>query len=139
MSNEAMDNKQYSNAGAGRPGSGNPGLDSAPADPFLISVRRELDHGCDAIDGYTLSRLNRIRHAALEHKQTRIRSVWLPAGGFATACMLVLAVSLNSGQSDPVQVTPALEDLEILTSSDNLELFEDYEFYQWLADNETSV
>jgi hypothetical protein len=130
MSNEAMDNRVINNR--------EPGTDG-PADPFLVAVRRELDHGCDALDGYTLSRLNRIRHAAMEHKQSPMRSIWLPAGGFVTACMMVLAVSLNTGQSDPVPVTPALEDLEILTSSENLELFEDYEFYQWLADNETSV
>jgi hypothetical protein len=109
------------------------------SDPFLAAVRRELDHGCDAIDGHTLSRLNRIRHSAMEHRQSRMRALWLPTGGFVTACMLVLAISLNTGQSDPVAVTPALEDLEILTSSESLELFEDYEFYQWLADNASSV
>jgi hypothetical protein len=134
MSNEAMDNKANNNL---KYGTDTPA--DIQADPFLIAVRRELDHGCDALDGYTLSRLNRMRHTAMEHKQSTMRSIWLPAGGFVTACMMVLAVSLNPGQSDPVPVTPALEDLEILTSSENLELFEDYEFYQWLAENETSV
>ena len=107
-------------------------------DPFLSAVCRELDHGCDGLDGYTLSRLNRIRHTALEHKRSPMQ-FWLPTGGVVTACMLVLAVSLNGMQTESALEAPALEDLEILTSTENLEFFEDYEFYQWLAENESSV
>ena len=113
-------------------------VDTSGNDAFLEAVRRELDHSCEALDGYTLSRLNQIRHRAIEHKRSGAGSLWWSTGGFVTACVLVLAISLGdrSGlQSDP-GVTAPLEDLEIMTATESLELFEDFEFYQWLAENE---
>jgi hypothetical protein len=48
----------------------------------------------------------------------------------------VLVVNLalrNTGL--PTAGEAALEDIEILTSNESLDLYEDYEFYQWLAEN----
>ncbi|HEY0964148.1 MAG TPA: hypothetical protein VGE69_17500 [Pseudomonadales bacterium] len=109
------------------------------ADERLIAgIRRELDRSCDALDGHTLSRLNRIRHVALARRQSRATRLLLPFGGFVTACVLVLTVTLFMPGSltesdDPV---PPLEDIDILASNDSLDLYEDYEFYEWLASNE---
>ena len=108
---------------------------------FKRKVIDELDHSCDALDGATLSRLNQIRHTALERKVQK-RNVLLPFGGFVTACVLVLAVSLNyQGALAPESESAnlPLEDLEILSAGESLDFYEDYEFYQWLADNEVSV
>jgi len=113
---------------------------------FLEKARNELDHSCERMDGQTLSRLNSIRHAALEHGKKSPGKVFLaPFGGLVTACVLVFVVSVfYPGQSDiPVPVVPdsgtAIEDLDILTSAESLELFENLEFYQWLEENESSV
>ena len=120
-------------------------LDNDPIDAqspaerqFVAGIRRQLDRSCDALDGQTLSRLNRIRHAALERKQARASRLLLPFGGFVTACVLVLSVTLFAPGTapDPDAVASPLEDIEILTTSDSLELYEDYEFYQWLEENE---
>ena len=115
---------------------------------FLGQVRQELDRSCDRLDGHTLSRLNSIRHAAVEHgkRQQRFpgRAMLAPFGGLATACVLVVVVSLfyqqpeSSGQALPDNRT-AIEDLDILTSAESLEFFENLEFYQWLEENEASV
>lgn len=113
-----------------------------PRDAFMEQVRRELDQSCNALDGHTLSRLNTMRHAALEHKLRKPRAFLLPFGGLVSACVLVLTVSLldHSGQfTDNAPVNTPLEDLEILTSSESLDFFENYEFYQWLAEDKTSV
>lgn len=106
-------------------------------------IRKELDRSCDALDGYTLSRLNAIRHQALEHKRARRAGrsslMLLPLGGLVTACVLVLAVSLVSQRSQlPAEgaPVPTFEDLELLATNEGLEFYEDYEFYQWLAGNE---
>jgi len=114
---------------------------SAEEQRFVAGVRQQLDRSCDALDGHTLSRLNRIRHAALERKQRRAPRLLLPFGGFVTACVLVLTVMTFAPGTAPDggAVAPALEDLDILTSSDSLDLYEDYEFYQWLAENDTQV
>jgi hypothetical protein len=110
---------------------------------LVVGIRQQLDRSCNALDGHTLSRLNRIRHAALERKQTRSSRMLLPFGGFVTACVLVLSVTLFRPGSAPDADLPAgtapLEDIEILTSSDSLDLYEDYEFYQWLAENDSPV
>lgn len=124
-------------------------LPTAPEDARLVAgIRQQLDQSCKALDGHTLSRLNRIRHAALEHKEVRkqarkSRALLLTFGGFVTACVLVLSVTLFRPGAVPESGVPAaasaLEDIEILTSADSFDLYEDYEFYQWLAENDSSV
>ncbi len=108
---------------------------------MVAGIRQQLDKSCNALDGQTLSRLNRIRHEALERKQTRGSRMLLPFGGFVTASVLVLAVTLfrPGPEADVSTGASPLEDLEILTSSDSLDLYEDYEFYQWLAENDSPV
>jgi len=113
---------------------------------FLDRATDALDKSCDSMDGQTLSRLNRIRHAAIEHgQQSQGRTFLSPFGGLITACVLVLVVSVfYPGQPDvPVPVSPdngmAIEDLDIFTSTESLEFFENLEFYQWLEENESLV
>jgi hypothetical protein len=109
---------------------------------FVAGIRQQLDQSCRALDGETLSRLNRIRHAALERKQAPRSRLLLPFGGFVTACVLVLSVTMfepRSGSEAETGSAAALEDIEILTSSDSFDLYEDYEFYQWLAENEAAI
>ena len=116
---------------------------TAESDELLLErVRKHLDHSCDALDGQTLSRLNRIRHGALEKQQKPRNPFLLPFGGLVTACVLVLSVTLMDHQSIPESLpsgASALEDIEILTSAEELDFYENYEFYQWLADNDSSV
>jgi hypothetical protein len=114
----------------------------SPEEKRLVNgIRQKLDQSCNALDGQTLSRLNRIRHAALERKQARASRMLLPFGGFVTACVLVVSVMMFGPTRAPETeaVASPLEDIEILTSSDSLDLYEDYEFYQWLAENDSQV
>ena len=113
---------------------------------FLNNISDELDRSCDGLDGHTQSRLNSIRHAALEHsRKSPSRTLLSPFGGLVTACVLVLVVGmLYQGQLEiPAQAGPdnisPMEDLDILTSAESLELFENLEFYQWLEENEISL
>lgn len=108
---------------------------------LVAGIRQQLDRSCNALDGQTLSRLNRIRHAALERKQTRATRMLLPFGGFVTACVLALVVTTFLPGTAPEGLAPAapLEDIDLLTSADSLALYEDYEFYEWLASNDTQV
>lgn len=115
-------------------------------DAFLENIREELDRSCESLDGHTQSRLNSIRHAAIEQGQKSPgRALLAPFGGFVTACVLVLLVTVYyPGQTElsspetPGTVSP-IEDLDILTSNESLDFFENLEFYQWLEENESSV
>lgn len=117
-------------------------LAAQSADAKLVAdIRRELDASCRSLDGQTLSRLNAIRHAALEPRGRKTRPLLLPFGGLVTACVLVLAVTLlNPGRvPDGVEGEAPLQDIDLLVSDEDLDLYEDYEFYQWLADGSASI
>lgn len=111
---------------------------------IVSSVQNELDKSCDRLDGQILSRLNTIRNDALEKsKEAQAKRFFLaPFAGLVTACLVLVMVSFwNQHTSLPIPNTnsSALEDLDILISTDNIEFYEDFEFYQWLAENESSV
>ncbi|MDO9319914.1 MAG: DUF3619 family protein [Gammaproteobacteria bacterium] len=60
----------------------------------------------------------------------------IPAGAFASVCVLVTTLALFR-VSEPNEVMPVAMNEEglVLASADDLELYENLEFYQWLADN----
>ena len=112
-------------------------MDAMPDERFIAGIRRELDRSCNALDAHTLSRLNRIRHEALARRQARTSRMLLPFGGFVTACVLVMTVSLYMpGTAPDGEAVPPLEDIDLFASADSLDLYEDYEFYEWLASAE---
>jgi hypothetical protein len=99
------------------------------------NIRQSLDDSVDAIDAETLSKIRQIRAQAIDKAGTR--NVLLPkllVGGLATACVMVLAIILLFNSPTSMQVVPA-DDLELISSSDSLELFEDLEFYEWLEED----
>jgi len=116
-------------------------------DVLLSAAKNTLDDSVRNLDAETLDRLATIRLNAVAHSANRKSKSWrsnnwfVPAGGFVTAAVLVVAVMLWS--STPVVNDPAsmavLEDISILTDSESLEFYQDLEFYQWLAINEQTV
>ena len=56
------------------------------------------------------------------------------AGGFALASMLLVAIGVwqFGGHERGNGMAQAMDDLELIASSDSLQLYEDLEFYQWL-------
>ena len=91
-----------------------------------------LDEKLAHMDAATLLRLNRIRHQALSNSG-RPRRSWVPAGLLTAATALALAMAVLMRPPSPVPETPApLEDLEMLVSSESLDMLADLEFYLWL-------
>lgn len=99
---------------------------------------REAYRGSGELEQSTLDRLSAIRKEALDQfssRQDKQFSSWLlPGGAVAFATVAVIAVSLYLHQ--PWEKIPgtALDDIELLTSADKIELYEELEFYSWLAD-----
>lgn len=105
---------------------------------LLHDIKQELDNSCDRLDGQILSRLNFARHQALEGRQTLSFQRRYLTGSALTACALVLSIGLFIKTDSPVELDIAiteLEDIEILSADENLELYEEIEFYQWLSMN----
>ncbi len=105
---------------------------------FIDAVKSAFDDGVEGLDTDTLSRLNSIRHAAVESFSCRKYSWWLyPAGVFVTASLAIIIFTLI--QPENITSTVKAEDIEILSTSEELDIYEDLEFYQWLEDYEISA
>ncbi len=105
--------------------------DQDPA--FLAKAKEALDSSVRNLEPHLATRLQQARRTALESKaRPGFRLVW--AGGFATAAAMVLVAALWMLQPAGPMPGPALEDLDLLTSSENLEFYDDLEFYGWLAE-----
>jgi hypothetical protein len=110
---------------------------------FLTEVRKTLDRSTESLDPETLRRLRSARFEALERAGAGRLSWfrlhrWITAGGLTTITVLALGISLWVGS--PVQNPPLRQpdDMEILTSQDQLDLYKDLDFYSWL-DKDASV
>ena len=107
---------------------------------FLKRVKETLDDGADRLDPVTLVRLKSGRMRALEKANQggwRFSDMprWVTAGGLATVTVAVVAVSLWLAVPRRNTVRAHPEDAEIVASQEQLELYDDLEFYRWLAEN----
>ena len=97
---------------------------------FHDNVRRLLDEDLATLDETTRRRLAAARrHAASRAGRRRPTPVWALAAGVAAAA-LALALLLPRG---PGGNEMPLEDLDILVSGDDIEFYEELEFYEWLS------
>ena len=116
---------------------------------LIEAVRTRLDEQVDGLDSATLSRLAQARRlavAAAAAPRPRWRRMmrpasrpvgdWLvPAGAFAS--VLATAVALTLMVAEPGNGSAReMDDVELLTAGEELELYENLEFYQWLQDRE---
>ena len=111
---------------------------------FEQRTRALLLDSVDALPGAVRSRLTQARHAALAARPSRLSYLrvghWIPAGAAVAALALVIVFvgPLHSGPSVNPLSNVALEDLGLLTDSDdavtlNADQDVDYDFYEWAA------
>lgn len=101
---------------------------------FLDFARRKLNQGTDHLDPDTRNKLIAMRNRALNIPEGKsIFPQWapLPVMGLLTAALFIILVYAKPPTAPNIDT--GLEDLEILASVDQLELYEDLEFYEWLA------
>ena len=110
-----------------------------PESGWLDQSKRLLDDSAAQLDAATLSRLNRARQAALGQRRRRVRE-WLPVGAVA-ACTMLVALLVAQGHRHPHSGAPELAldaraeaagDVDLVSSDDSLEFYQDLEFYAWL-------
>jgi len=105
---------------------------------FLDKARQSLLAAEDRLDAGTLMRLRDARARAVEAADARGRGIfripnWMRAGAFATAvaAVMVFMIWVDTPKQDlPVK---SLDEFEIVLSADNLDIYEDMDFYEWLA------
>ena len=103
---------------------------------FLHNARHILDDSVDAIDEQTTSRLKQIRYQALQSKPQK-RHWLMPYSAFAaTAAVMILTVTVWLTQSPNINDELVLEDMPLLTTGEELDFYQDLEFYSWLDDEQ---
>lgn len=106
-------------------------------------LTQALDQSTQDLDAATLSKLTQARHAAVAaagRQQTRRwPSMAMLAGSTATlALVAVLVTSQLAISPAPQESGDAVTDFELLASSDELEMLEDLEFFEWLGTTDLS-
>ncbi|MBX3236873.1 MAG: hypothetical protein KF814_12030 [Nitrospiraceae bacterium] len=109
-------------------------------DPLSASAKLVLDDAVQQLDRDTTLRLQRARMRALEGAaHGRPWLAW--AGGLVLASAAILTVVLWEAPTaiEPHSHMHLLEDLDLVTSTENVEISEDLEFYDWLADATSTI
>ncbi len=103
---------------------------------FEQRIREELDANLEALDPAIARRLQQARREALDAVKPAHHPFWQPAIGFAVAALLVLAVVIWPGMRQDTPPSVALTDFELIAADDSLQLFEELDFYEWLAESD---
>lgn len=104
---------------------------------FIDAVTKDIKQSVDDIDATTQSRLAQIREQALTSDAGRSVQRWqLVSGALATACVVMLAIMLMI--KPEIDTTYSEDDVELFTTTDGLDFYEDLEFYVWLDEYEAS-
>jgi len=119
---------------------------SAENSTLIDEINKKLDESCEQIEPQVRSRLTQMRYLALDSvtdKSEKIHTYWLPLSAFAAAGLFAIVIFLDgpitASKNDEVTYVALDDDMEILYSADSMDLYEEVEFYQWLADNESSI
>jgi len=100
---------------------------------WLESIRLHLEQGVDQIDEATGSKLSQIRRQALDKKTSKkFTAYFLPAAAIASACLVLALLIYIPEQGSNQNQNEMIDDLDLITTSESLDLFEDLEFYEWL-------
>ena len=116
---------------------------------LIERIRLRLDESVSELDAATLSRLEQARRHALsagaqsQRQRWRTRGLtgrpagdWLvPAGALASVVATVFALAVMVAEPEN-GLTRQVEDLDLLTAGEELELYENLEFYQWLEERD---
>jgi hypothetical protein len=113
---------------------------------WTAQAKQALDESADNLDAATLSRLNRARQSALELARPRRMRSWFVPAGLASACAVLLAVAVVWQRPAPKAPDPFVPsgsvvapsggfsagDLDLVSSDDGIEFYQDLDFYAWL-------
>ena len=99
---------------------------------FLASVKAQLDESEQALTADELRALRLARAHAIE-QVSRPRWLWQPLAALATAAgVAAIVIGLQGPQMVAVDPVHSVEDLPLLSTSEEFEFYDELEFYQWL-------
>ena len=109
---------------------------------FIARIKTLLDRSTNTLDARTRARLQAARRRAIAQigaPPIWTLSRWLLPVGVAAALAVVGVIGLWWLQPGaPPSMAATLEDAELLFAADNLDLYQNLDFYRWLAAKERS-
>jgi uncharacterized membrane protein len=105
-------------------------------DAWITRATALLDRSAEDLDAATLSRLNRARQAALaERHRVPRRWMWSAAlaGGAAAVFAVAIGLHRRADTTGPVSTPLQAGDIDVLTNDDDVDLYENLDFYAWLG------
>jgi hypothetical protein len=97
------------------------------------AARKVFEQSVGELDGATRSKLTQARHRALaELEQPPAAFGWLPQAALATLAAAAVGIWVFRGSDSELTESAAVADIEILLSDDELEFYEELDFYAWL-------
>lgn len=109
-----------------------------PGDPLPVEVTTRLDDLRARVMMRAEHQVRKNGHGALAGWRERLSGGYfgVPVGTFASLCVLVTTLAIfNLPTSEEALPAALAEDVVLLASADDIELYENLEFYQWLAEN----
>ena len=110
---------------------------------LLKAAKSTLDDTTAQLDGQVRQRLQQARQAAVRTANATpnsrgtplIRPSWMvTAGRFAVLTIVISVVFINvTTESEPSVPIASIDDVPIITAPEELELYEELDFYQWLS------
>jgi hypothetical protein len=115
-----------------------------PEKLLLEKVQDLLDQGTENLGTQTERRLEEIRGRALmDAGEKRSRFLhprrWVLAGSFAMASLVVVALFFFLSPSAETLPTGDLDELEIITSRERFDIYQNLDFYRWLGSKENPM
>lgn len=112
-------------------------------------MRRQLDDGKNEIDGATRTRLRTMRQQALAKASDPMAGrMWQPGdvlsipvwqwSGAVTATLVLGLIVFQLSTRSASEIGHGLEDVTLLSAAEEMEFFEELEFYGWLHETEQS-
>lgn len=97
-------------------------------------VKKAFDrHQLDADTG---NALRRARERALDQEPAAWNRAWLPSAALASLVLVVVAFVASRTHDSNELPQMSADEIAVITSEDELELFEELEFYIWLEGDE---
>ncbi|GAB4300374.1 MAG: DUF3619 family protein [Thiohalomonadaceae bacterium] len=102
---------------------------------LIAQVRAALDDSVTNLDAVTRSRLAQAR-ARAQRPQRQRWYWWLPLGGAVLASLFAAMLWLERPALLPGTAVDSATDFELLMANEDLELYQELDFYHWLAEEE---
>ncbi|MDX8395354.1 MAG: hypothetical protein R8K22_02960 [Mariprofundaceae bacterium] len=102
-------------------------------------IRQQLDHDAEQIDAKTRFQLTQTRKQALQSQTPQQHISWRIPGVISAISVGFLVIVLWQQPSDDNTVpTWPNSDFELLATEEDIEFYEDLDFYDWLEKNNAS-